>query len=110
MEKAMIERGLVEGINFSYGGVISQTTDSHRLIEKARELKGQAGQLAIVNEFFASYFEKEEDIGSWEVLSNGAVIAGIFTKEEALAFLASDGCKQSVQEGIIVAQQRGISG
>lgn len=35
-------------IEFSYGGNVSQTTDSHRLIEKARELKGEEGQLALV--------------------------------------------------------------
>lgn len=45
---AMAERGRGEGINFSYGGNISQTTNSHRLIAKARELKGEEGQLRMV--------------------------------------------------------------
>ena len=48
MEQAMIERGKGEGINFSYGGVVSQTTSSHRMIAKARELKGEEGQLRFV--------------------------------------------------------------
>lgn len=48
MEQAMIERGKAEGISFSYGGVVSQTTDSHRMIAKARELKGEEGQLRFV--------------------------------------------------------------
>ena len=48
MEEQMIERGRAEGIEFSYGGVVSSTVDSHRMIEKARELKGEAGQLAFV--------------------------------------------------------------
>lgn len=48
METAMIERGKGEGINFSYGGVVSQTTSSHRMIAKARALKGEEGQLRFV--------------------------------------------------------------
>ena len=48
MEVAMIERGKGEGINFSYGGNVSQTTDSHRLIEKSREVGGEEMQLALV--------------------------------------------------------------
>lgn len=45
----MIERGRAEGIEFSYGGVVSQTTHSHRMIAKARELKGEEGQLRLVS-------------------------------------------------------------
>lgn len=48
MEESMKERGRGEGIEFSYGGNVSQTTDSHRIIEKARELKGEEGQLRLV--------------------------------------------------------------
>lgn len=54
MEREMIARGKAEGINFSYGGNISNTNDSHRLIEKAREIGGEKGQLAIVEKFFSS--------------------------------------------------------
>lgn len=48
MEESMKERGRGEGINFSYGGNVSQTTSSHRMIAKARELKGEEGQLRFV--------------------------------------------------------------
>ena len=50
MEEAMIERGREcnPPIEFSYGGVVSQTTDSHRLIEKSYQLKGEEGQKALV--------------------------------------------------------------
>lgn len=49
----MIERGkgCDPPIHFSYGGVVSQTTDSHRLIEKAYELKGEEGQLRLVERY-----------------------------------------------------------
>lgn len=46
----MIERGREcnPPIEFSYGGVVSQTTDSHRLIEKSYQLKGEEGQKTLV--------------------------------------------------------------
>ncbi|KAK4704445.1 hypothetical protein P7C70_g1767, partial [Phenoliferia sp. Uapishka_3] len=110
MIDAMAERGRGEGINFSYGGLISQTTNSHRLITKAREVKGEAGQLAIVDRLFKTYFEEEGDPGSFELLSRDAESAGIMTKEEALAFLRTDELKKEVQEEIVKAQQKGISG
>ncbi|BGP36812.1 hypothetical protein JCM10450v2_000705 [Rhodotorula kratochvilovae] len=113
MEEAMIERGRAcdPPIQFSYGGVVSQTTDSHRLIEKAYELKGEEGQLALVERLFKSYFEEEADPGSHAILSRDAVTAGIFpSASEAQAFLASDELRDVVQAGIKKAQLRGISG
>lgn len=44
----MAERGRAEGIAFNTGGNVSQTTDSHRLITKAKELKGEEGQIKLV--------------------------------------------------------------
>lgn len=41
---AMKERGLKEGIKFSYGGVVSHEEDNQRLIMKAREIGGEEGQ------------------------------------------------------------------
>ncbi|KAI5474400.1 protein disulfide oxidoreductase [Pseudohyphozyma bogoriensis] len=110
MEMAMIERGRGEGIEFSYGGVVSQTTHSHRLIEKARQLKGEQGQLAFVERTFSTYFEKEGDPGSFDLLASDAEAAEVMSKEEALTFLNSDELKKEVQEGILKAQMRGISG
>lgn len=57
MEEAMVERGkgCDPPINFSYGGVVSQTTDSHRLIEKAYELKGEEGQLRLVERYVSPF-------------------------------------------------------
>ncbi|POY71436.1 hypothetical protein BMF94_5749 [Rhodotorula taiwanensis] len=112
MEEAMIQRGLEcnPPIKFSYGGVVSQTTDSHRLIEKARELKGEEGQLRLVERLFKTYFEEEGDPGSHELLSRDAETAGIMPASEAKAFLASDELKDVVAAGIQKAQMRGISG
>lgn len=55
-------------------------------------------------------FEQEKDIGSHEVLSDDAESAGVMTKAEALKFLSSDEMKATVQEKILKAQSRGISG
>lgn len=101
MEQAMIERGRGEGIEFSYGGNVSQTTDSHRLIEKSRELKGEEGQVRLVERcvffrafwggaagelmsrrLFKTYFEEEGDPGSLELLSRDAETAEIMSKDE----------------------------
>lgn len=78
----MKERGKAEGIDFSYDGVVSQTTDSHRLIGKARLLKGEDGQLRLVERLFKTYFEESGDPGSFELLSRDAETAGVMTKEE----------------------------
>ncbi|KAM0755769.1 thioredoxin-like protein [Meredithblackwellia eburnea MCA 4105] len=110
MTDSMKERGLKEGINFSYGGVVSQTTDSHRIITKARELKGEEGQLKLVERLFKTYFEEEGDPGSHELLARDAETAGILSKEEALAFLKTDELKQQVKQEIVKAQRNGISG
>ncbi|GAA6020323.1 hypothetical protein JCM11491_005330 [Sporobolomyces phaffii] len=112
MEEAMIERGreCTPKIEFSYGGVVSQTTDSHRLIEKAYLVKGEQGQKALVARLFKSYFEEEQDPASHEVLSRDAETAGVMSKDEALAFLRSDELSKEVAAGIQKAQMRGISG
>ncbi|GAA5828482.1 hypothetical protein JCM5353_002690 [Sporobolomyces roseus] len=112
MEEAMIERGREcnPPIEFSYGGVVSQTTDSHRLIEKSHQLKGEEGQKALVARLFKSYFEEEQDPAAHEILARDAETAGIMSKSEALEFLKSDELSKEVQEGIKKAQLRGISG
>ncbi|TNY21085.1 thioredoxin-like protein [Rhodotorula diobovata] len=113
MEQAMIERGKQcdPPIAFSYDGVVSQTTDSHRIIEKAYQLKGEDGQLALVERLFKTYFEESGDPGSHDLLARDAVSTGIFASEaDAKAFLASDELLAEVQAGIRKAQLRGISG
>ncbi|KAK4058042.1 hypothetical protein OIO90_000781 [Microbotryomycetes sp. JL221] len=110
MEKAMAERGKGCGINFSYGGQVSNTRDSHRLIEKARQLKGERGQRQFVERTFKTYFEEEGDPGSHELLARDAESVGIMSKDETLAFLKSDELKKEVDAGIKQAQMRGISG
>lgn len=51
----MVEVGRSCGINFSYGGDIGNTLDSHRLIEYAYVKGGQDKQDAVVNALFRRY-------------------------------------------------------
>ncbi|KAJ7056899.1 thioredoxin-like protein [Mycena amicta] len=128
MEQMMVARGKTVGINFtcafysacfwclpllcsSDGGSIRQTTQSHRLIEKAYLVGGESKQRAIVEAIFAGYFENERDVGDHDFLSDCAVKAGVFgSKEEALAFLATDELKDGVQKDIMDAMRMGVEG
>lgn len=96
MEAAMIERGKGEGVNFSYGGNVSQTTDSHRLILKARLVGGEKTQLDLVERLFKSYFEEEKDPGEWKGLAKDSVDAGVFANEEEVSLLLTNFVKAMI--------------
>ncbi|KAL5505026.1 hypothetical protein ACEPAH_7689 [Sanghuangporus vaninii] len=111
MEKTMIQRGKQVGINFSYGGKVRQTTDSHRLLALAYEKGGQTMQSNLVEKLFSGYFEREQDVGDRDFLSAQAVAVGLFPNEdETKSWLASDAKRKEVQQGIMKAQAMGISG
>lgn len=96
------------GINFSFGGRTGNTRDSHRVIEIAAR-KGEDVQTRVVEELFAAYFEKEQDITSHEVLKAAAVGAGI-EDTEADRWLKSDDGGDAVDKAVMEAQMQGISG
>lgn len=73
----MKQVGETEGINFSYGGSIGNTSDSHRFVWKAREIGGGVLQDAVVESFFKAYFEEEKSLGEKEVLRECALRAGM---------------------------------
>ncbi|GAA6001704.1 hypothetical protein JCM10207_002275 [Rhodosporidiobolus poonsookiae] len=112
MVEGMKERGRAcdPPIEFSYGGNVSNSTDSHRLLEKAYAVGGEEAQIKVVERLFNLYFEREGDIGSHDELAAAAADAGVLTKDEALAFLASDELTKEVEAGFAKAQRRGISG
>ncbi|KAJ7255480.1 thioredoxin-like protein [Mycena haematopus] len=111
MEKQMVARGRSVGIEFSYGGNVRQTTDSHRLIAKAYAVGGQPMQLAVVSALFAGYFEHEQDIGSHAFLASCAVNAGVFaTQAEAEAWLAGTEERDGVGRDIAQAMRMGVEG
>ena len=73
----MVETGKKHGINFSYGGFIGNTMDSHRLIYQAREEGGSELQDKVVESLFKAYFEEEKSLGEAEVLIECGTRAGI---------------------------------
>jgi len=69
--------GKEAGIDFSYGGYIGNTFDSHRFIWQARETGGSTLQNRMVDALFAAYFEKEQSMGEPAVLKACAEQAGM---------------------------------
>ncbi|KNC84828.1 hypothetical protein SARC_02969 [Sphaeroforma arctica JP610] len=81
-----------EDIDFSFGGLISNTMDSHRLLNIALgngDAAGRATQDKVVNLLFKAYFEESKNIGDPELLTQVAAEAGLDV-ENVKAVLASD--------------------
>lgn len=93
----MQETGRRDGINFDYGGRISNTLNSHRIIEAAWEQGGAKLQDRVVEELFKFYFEKQGDLGDDAALAAVAATAGM-DGEEVTSMLASDKYTSSVIE------------
>eukprot|EP01113_Clastostelium_recurvatum_P033681 TRINITY_DN4482_c0_g1_i5.p1 TRINITY_DN4482_c0_g1~~TRINITY_DN4482_c0_g1_i5.p1 ORF type:complete len:270 (-),score=78.99 TRINITY_DN4482_c0_g1_i5:43-774(-) len=110
MQKMMSELGKKEGINFSWGGNVRQTTDSHRLIQAAWDKGGETMQTAMVRTLFSGYFEQEKDIGDHEYLATAAESVGLMGKQEALDYLKTDQNLDLVKKEMKKAQMAGISG
>ena len=96
------------GINFSFGGKTGNTRDSHRLVELGKT-KGPSVQTRVVEELFKSYFEKEGDITSHDVLRDAGVRAGL-EEAEVRNWLESDKGGEEVDKDVAEAQARGVSG
>eukprot|EP00397_Hematodinium_sp_SG-2012_P046831 GEMP01053039.1.p1 GENE.GEMP01053039.1~~GEMP01053039.1.p1 ORF type:complete len:177 (+),score=56.00 GEMP01053039.1:137-667(+) len=78
----MMVTGRQDGIEFSYGGKIGNTFDSHRLISLALK---QGKQDALVEELFKNYFEQEKLISADDVLIAAADKVGLAGARELLA-------------------------
>ncbi|KAJ2484070.1 hypothetical protein EV174_002731 [Coemansia sp. RSA 2320] len=109
---AMHERvslaGKDEGISFSFGGKMSNTLDSHRLIDYAR-LQGSECEEKAVESILKRYFELEQDIGEANVLLDAAQDAGL-DRERTRAYLDSDDGIDAVKQKIKHVQRLGITG
>mmetsp|Transcript_83010 Transcript_83010/g.240165 ORF Transcript_83010/g.240165 Transcript_83010/m.240165 type:complete len:181 (-) Transcript_83010:82-624(-) len=77
----MQQVGQQDGINFSYGGNVGNTFDSHRLISLAQK---QGKQDELVEELFRNYFEQEKCISDHEVLLAVAQKVGVAGAAEML--------------------------
>jgi len=96
--------GLEEGISFSYGGKIGNTTDSHRLVEFAKQ---QGKQDEIINKLFAFYFEQERDISDRATLIEAGESIGLNGVKE---MLESDAFKDEVAHLVEQAYRQNVHG
>ncbi|KAG2188012.1 hypothetical protein INT44_000763 [Umbelopsis vinacea] len=102
----MKRMGKGDGINFSYGGPIANTIDSHRLIEWASK---QGKQDEVIEQLFKLYFEDEGNIGDLDQLADVAGKIGL-DKVEALEYLKTDKGTREIKDAILQSQMEGISG
>ncbi|KAJ2724118.1 hypothetical protein GGI07_002153 [Coemansia sp. Benny D115] len=108
MHQRLSAAGLEEGIVFKYGGKISNTLDSHRLIDFAK-LHGSDTEKKAVESVLHRYFELEQDIGDHKVLLEAAEEAGL-DRQKTKEYLESDDGIDSVKQKIKSMQRLGISG
>jgi len=104
----MIETGLEEGIQFSYGGRIGSTLLSHRLVAWVQK-NFPDRENALVDALFLNYFEKEKDISNIEVLADIAASIGC-DRENVISFLSSKELEPDVQKEVINAYRNGVEG
>lgn len=105
---AIREAGEMEGISFAFDQIkrSPNTLDSHRLIKWA----GSAGvQNKVVDQLFARYFEKGENIGDHGVLLEAASDAGMDV-DIVRDLLASDSDLKQTELEDYQAREMGISG
>jgi predicted DsbA family dithiol-disulfide isomerase len=95
--------GKEEGINFSYGGKIGNTMNSHRLVEFAKK---QGKQDAMIEVLFAFYFEQEKDISDDAVLIEAGTKVGL-DKDEVAKFLKGNEFKDEIEKQ---TEDSGVSG
>ncbi|KAJ1642651.1 hypothetical protein LPJ64_005518 [Coemansia asiatica] len=108
MQERLQAVGKEEGIDFKFGGKMSNTLNSHRLVDFAR-LEGSETEEKIVSSILKRYFELEQDIGQMDVLLNAAADGGL-DKEKTRRYLESDDGIDSVKQKIKNNQRLGISG
>ncbi|KAJ2658901.1 hypothetical protein IWW48_003801 [Coemansia sp. RSA 1200] len=91
--KGISDTGKADGIEFDFSGKMSNTLDSHRLIDYATRQKNNGGeedvQDKVVESLMHRYFELEEDIGSIQVLLSAAEDAGL-DRQAVEKYLESD--------------------
>lgn len=106
----MIDTGRKEGIEFSYGGPIGSTFDSHRLLFYAdKQANGEEKQNQLINLLFAASFEKEKDLSNHQLLTDLAEQVGL-DRREVQDFLRSDLYVKEVRKEIAESYQRGVTG
>ncbi|KAJ1932827.1 hypothetical protein FBU59_006236 [Linderina macrospora] len=108
IHQRMAAVGKEEGIEFDFGGKISNTLDSHRLIDYAK-LNGGETEEKVVESLMHRYFELAQDIGDIATLVGAAKDAGL-DEAKTKAYLESDDGIDTVKQKIKQVQRLGVSG
>lgn len=66
----------------SFRGVISRSTQAHRLSLKAYRIGGQDMQISVLLAVFKAYFEEAKDIADTDLLSNIAEKNNLMSRDE----------------------------
>jgi predicted DsbA family dithiol-disulfide isomerase len=103
-------RAAYNGINFNWGGKISQTTRAHRLIHKAGRIGGQPMQRKLIESFHRALFEEAGDIGDADMLAARAEACGVMTHADALEYLESEEDAAEVARLVNEAIANGVTG
>jgi len=103
----MVNVGKGEGINFSYGGKVGPTLNSHRLIDWSKKF-GEAKQEALLLKIYSYYFEQEKDISDIPTLVKAAEEVGL---SGADAFLkTTERASEVKEEASNNMEENGING
>ncbi|KAJ2354534.1 hypothetical protein IWW50_004518 [Coemansia erecta] len=108
MNERLAEAGRDEGIEFKFGGKMSNTLDSHRLIDYAK-LHGAQEAEKVVQSLFRRYFEQEQDIGDHRVLLDAAEDAGLDRQKTELYLESNDGV-DALRERMDQVRKLGVTG
>ncbi|KAJ2705408.1 hypothetical protein FB645_002488 [Coemansia sp. IMI 203386] len=108
MHERLAAVGKEENIDFKFGGNMSNTLNSHRLIDYAR-LEGSETEEKVVSSILRRYFELEQDLGQMDVLLGAAVDGGL-DKDKTKKYLESDDGIDTVKQKIKHAKRLGITG
>ncbi|KAL2880722.1 hypothetical protein SGCOL_003749 [Colletotrichum sp. CLE4] len=107
-EATMGALGSAAGINFSFGGTMSNTFPSHRVIQHFQEAKGAETANELVDALYSRYFECEQDQNSKDVLVEACVEVGIpETEARAVVGDESEG-KMEARNMIRIATMDGV--
>ncbi|KAJ2616715.1 hypothetical protein H4S08_000651 [Coemansia sp. RSA 1365] len=105
----IVEVGTKEGIQFKFGGKMSNTLDSHRLIDYAKDQGGRDMQEKIVEALHHRYFELEQDVGSRDMLLAAAEDAGL-NRQQVDTYLDSDNGLDALNTRMKQIRNLGVTG
>lgn len=109
MIEVMTSMGREIGINFSYGGEVANTLDTHRTIMKVqREKLGDVEKL--MDSLYLQYFEQEQHPSSKSTILQACKAAGVQNLDSMGDFIDSDDLEDDVKESIMEENMTGNDG